>query len=137
MVSRPSKDSVSCKRNVKLTSLKKAKDIARITDNKNAKNIVILDLRRAGFITDFFVIVSGTSDTHINAIADSVERELKIKGEKINHIEKDTKNTWVLLDYIDVVIHIFHEETRKYYNLERLWGDTKIIRWQEKKLRKY
>lgn len=124
------------KRNVRLTGLAKSKYIAKVSDNKKAKDILILDLRKTGFITDFFVIVSGTSNTHINAIADSIEEQLKIKEVRINHIEKDAKNTWVLLDYTDVVVHIFYEETRKYYKLERLWGDAKIIKWQEKKLRR-
>ena len=133
MVSGLSKGSTVGERAVKLTSLNKAKYIAKLSDNKKGKNIIVLDLRKTGFISDFFIIVSGTSDTHVRAIANYIEETLKIKGERISHVERDTKDTWILLDYIDVVVNVFHEETRKYYNLERLWGDSKIIKWQKKK----
>lgn len=110
-----------------------AKYIAKVADSKKAKDIIILDLRKTGFISDFFVVMSCMSDTHGKALANSIEEKLKSENIRVNHIEKDTKNTWILLDYFNVIVHIFHEDTRKYYNLERLWGDVKNIKWQEKK----
>lgn len=95
---------------------------------KKGKQIVILDLRRiSSAITDYFVICHGTSRPHIEAIAESVELYIKKKtGERPMNKEGFENAEWILIDYFDVVIHIFQETTRKFYKLEELWADAKI-----------
>jgi ribosome-associated protein len=100
--------------------------IATIALEKKGKEIKILNLSGLAFFTDFFVIISGDSDTHIKAISDHIETKLEENKIKIYHKEGYQFLQWVLLDYIDVIVHIFHNETREYYALERLWGDAKI-----------
>ena len=100
--------------------------IADLALDKKAKQIIVMDLNGMTAIADFFVLMSGDSDTQIKAIADHIVRELK--GQKIRVYHKEGYNSlrWVLLDYVDVVVHIFKPETREFYGLERLWGDAKI-----------
>lgn len=79
-------------------------------------------------MTDFFVICSGGSDVHVKAISDAVEEGLEARDVKKWHIEGYRHRRWVLLDYVDVVVHIFNRKAREYYALERLWGDAKSER---------
>lgn len=90
---------------------------------KKALEPVILDLRGITPISDYFVICSGSSSTHIKGLADSVTTEFEKKGIRCNRIEGYQNADWVLMDYGDVVVHIFTEELREFYSLERLWGD--------------
>ncbi|MFQ5627678.1 MAG: ribosome silencing factor [bacterium] len=94
--------------------------------NKKAENIRIFDLRKLSSVTDFFVICSGTTEVHVKAIYEEVDRELSQKKIAPNHIEGTELGRWVLIDYIDVVIHIFQPAIREFYGLERLWGDAHI-----------
>ncbi len=96
--------------------------VAEIEDRKG-REIVVLDLRHVSDATDFFVIASGTSDAHVRGIADVLEERLRHHGHRAHHIEGVRGGRWVLLDYVDFVIHVFHPETRAFYQLERLWGD--------------
>lgn len=98
---------------------------ARETLKKKAKDVVLLDLRALTGVCDWFVIATGESDTQVKAIADQVEAGLAETGEKVWHIEGYTARRWILLDYVDVVVHVFHHETRALYQLERLWADAK------------
>lgn len=95
---------------------------------KKAKNITILDLNKIeNRIADFFVICDADSTTHVNAIADSIEEVvLKQTGEKPFHSEGQQNSEWILIDYINIVVHVFMRETREYYNIEGLWGDAEI-----------
>lgn len=97
--------------------------IAKAAQDKKALDAVILDMRKIPSVSDYFVIVSGTSTTQAKAIADNIVEKLKIKGEKLRHIEGAREALWILLDYGDVVAHVFIDEMRKFYELERLWGD--------------
>jgi ribosome-associated protein len=101
--------------------------------NLKAKDIVSLDLREIeSSVCDFFIICHGTSNTHASAIADSIiEETLKEVKEKPWQKEGLTNGDWVLLDYGNVVVHIFQRETRDYYNIEKLWGDAKIQLFKE------
>jgi ribosome-associated protein len=95
---------------------------------KKAANIVVMDMRKVNnSITDFFIICSGNTDTQIDAIANSVDEEV-FKATKMNpwHQEGRQNREWILLDYIDVVVHIFRKDRRKFYDLESLWGDAEI-----------
>ena len=87
------------------------------------QQVVILDLRGLNDATDFFVIASGTSDAHVRGIADSVIEKLGRKGVRAHHVEGVSGGRWVLLDFVDFVVHLFHPETRSFYQLERLWSD--------------
>ena len=96
---------------------------AEAADAKKAIDIKILDLRGLTSISDYFIICSGTSTTHVGAIADGIERTLKADGHLPSHVEGTVESTWVLMDYGDLVVHVFEEQTRAFYALERLWGD--------------
>jgi ribosome-associated protein len=107
--------------------------VAKGMQEKKAEDIVLMDLRKVGnAVADYFVICSGTSDTHIDAIAQSVDKEVsEIDGESPWHREGVNNKTWVLLDYVDVVVHIFNKDRRAFYELEELWGDAVITRLEE------
>jgi ribosome-associated protein len=101
--------------------------------NIKAKEIVSLNLSEIeSAVCDYFIVCHGTSNTHVNAIAESIIKEtLKTLKEKPWHKEGLTNSDWVLLDYGNVVAHIFQKETRDYYNIEKLWGDAKIQLFKE------
>ena len=92
-------------------------------EDLKAREMVVLDLRGLNDATDYFIIASGTSDAHVRGIADTVMERLHRGGHRTHHIEGLTTGRWVLLDYVDFVVHLFHPETRAFYQLERLWGD--------------
>ncbi len=92
-----------------------------------ANNVVLLDLDKVSNATDFFLIASGTSDTHVRAIAEHVVDQLKKEGVRPHHVEGLAQGRWVLLDYVDFVVHVFHPTLREFYQLERLWGDARIV----------
>ena len=105
-----------------------AQDAVRLALDKKASDPVLLDLRELQAVSDYFVIVSAASDVQVKAIADHIEDSLReTRGLKPWHIEGREGRQWMLLDYIDVVVHVFHERTREYYLLERLWGDARKI----------
>ena len=107
-------------------SKKLAYKIADLALDKKAKQIVVIDLDGKTGIADFFVLMTGDSETQIKAIADHIVRELKGQKIRVYHKEGYESLRWVLLDYVDVVVHVFKPETREFYGLERLWGDAKI-----------
>lgn len=78
-------------------------------------------------MTDFFVIASGTSDTHVRSIAEHVLEELSREGTEVHHEEGLQQGRWALLDYVDIVVHVFHPTLRQFYQLERLWGDAEVL----------
>ncbi len=94
-----------------------------------ARDIVVLDVRGQTIIADFFVMCSGTSLTHIQSIAEGVRDHLREDARERAKPEGDAQSYWVILDYSDVILHVFSEETREFYDLERLWSDAKITRW--------
>ena len=91
-------------------------------DNK-ANDVVVLDLHGVTDMTDYFVVASGTSDTHVRSVARHVMDGLARDGLRAQSIEGLTQGRWVLLDYVDFVVHVFHPSLRAFYQLERLWGD--------------
>jgi len=95
--------------------------------DKKALDPVILDLRGLSDVADFFVICHGTSDRQVLAIVDGIEERLRALGVRPSHIEGRLRANWVLMDYIDFVVHVFVEEKRQFYRLERLWGDASRI----------
>jgi ribosome-associated protein len=95
-------------------------------DNK-ATDVVILDLGGVSDMTDYFVIASGTSDTHVRSTAEHIIEGLKAEGQPVHHAEGVTQGRWALLDYVDVVVHLFHPTLRQFYQLERLWSDATVV----------
>lgn len=110
---------------------KLAEMAAEFASEKKATDITILDLRNLDYVADFFVIASADNFAQVGAIADNIESELRKLGVYPYHTELDNKSNWMLLDYSDVIVHVFEEATRKFYALERLWGDAKIIPFGE------
>jgi ribosome-associated protein len=104
-----------------------AKLCARAALDKKAENPVILDVRKLCSFTDFFVIISGRSTRHVQGLAEAIEAELRSKRLSTTKAEGLNEGTWVLLDYNDVVVHIFYIETRKFYDIEGLWHDAARI----------
>jgi ribosome-associated protein len=95
--------------------------------DRKANDVVLLNLSGVTDMTDYFVIASGTSDTHVRAIAEHVIYELKKEGMPVYHVEGLQQGRWVLLDYVDFVVHLFHPTLRQFYQLERLWGDAEVV----------
>ena len=92
-----------------------------------ANEVVCLDLAAVTDMTDFFVIASGTSDTHVRSTAQHVVEAMKQAGHTVHHVEGLQQGRWVLLDFVDVVVHVFHPTLRAFYQLERLWSDATSI----------
>jgi ribosome-associated protein len=107
--------------------LEAAQLCAEAADGKKAFDILILDLRGLTYITDYFVICSGNSTTQVSAISEWIGYNLAKSGEHPSHVEGEAESRWVLMDYGDVVVHIFDEQTRIYYGLEKLWNDAPRI----------
>jgi ribosome-associated protein len=91
--------------------------------DRKATDMLLLDLHDVSNATDYFLLINGTSDTHVRAIADHIIDEMRKEGMKADHIEGLRSGRWVLIDYIDFVVHVFHPTAREFYQLERLWGD--------------
>lgn len=91
--------------------------------SKKGFDVVIIDLRKLVTFTDYFVVCSADSDVQVKAIADQVDKALSDEGIKCWHREGLKALSWVLMDYVDVVVHIFKKDAREFYNLEKLWGD--------------
>lgn len=99
---------------------------AELALDRKAQDVTILDLRNLSSATDFFIIATGRSDTHVSAIADHVIDELKKEGIRPVGVEGLRGGRWVLVDYVDFVVHVFHPTAREFYQLERLWGDAPV-----------
>lgn len=108
-------------------SLALAQRAAQIAIDNKAQDVVILDLRGVSDMTDFFIIASGTSDTAVRSIGQNVAEEMKREGTPVTHAEGLEKGRWVLLDFVDFVVHVFHPTLRTFYQLERLWADAEQI----------
>ena len=111
-----------------MTAEELSKVIVKGMEEKKASDIVVMDLRDIkNTVADFFVICSGNSDTQLDAISSSVEGEvLKISKELPWRSEGKANKQWILMDYVNVVVHIFLKDTRQFYGLEELWGDAKV-----------
>ncbi len=105
------------------------KNVERITNlimEKKGEDIVILDLRKITSVTDFFIITTGNSNVHVRAIAEEIREKMKKENKTIPwHIEGLKAQKWILIDYVDIVVHIFDYNSRLYYSLEKLWEDAK------------
>ncbi|MBN2119761.1 MAG: ribosome silencing factor [Candidatus Omnitrophica bacterium] len=115
------------KKSRSLNSRDKAKRLLEAASRKHPLKPVVLDLRKLNFIWDYFVIVSSTSLPHSSAILEELVKLSKEEGFSIHHMEKDEEGGWSLIDYVDVCFHIFSEERRDFYKLERLFKDAKKV----------
>lgn len=109
-----------------MNELELTREIVKVLDRKKAIDIKAIHITELSIVADYFVIASGTSNTHVKSLADEVEYELSQKGVEPSHIEGRATG-WILLDYGAVVVHVFTGESREYYNLERLWSDASVL----------
>jgi ribosome-associated protein len=100
---------------------------AQLCLDMKANDVLLLDLRGVTDMADYFVIASGTSDTHVRSVGEHVIAEMKKVGLSVHHTEGLQQGRWVLLDYFDFVVHIFHPALRAFYQLERLWSDAETV----------
>jgi ribosome-associated protein len=104
-----------------------AKAAVDVASDKKASDIILLDIRDVSTIADYFVICSGNNTRQIRAIAESIDEELEKQGAKVLHREGATESGWLLLDFGDIIVHIFGAKEREYYRLERLWSEAKTV----------
>jgi ribosome-associated protein len=100
---------------------------AHLAQDMKANDVVLLNLQGVTDMTDYFVIASGTSDTHVRSIGEHIVAELRKEGVRVHHVEGVQQGRWVLLDFVDFVVHIFHPTLRSFYQLERLWSDAEVV----------
>ena len=105
----------------------KLKIIVKALDGKKAENINVLKVSDLTILADYFVIADGTSNTHVRALAEEVDYQLSERGTEPSKRESDTGNTWMILDYSDIIVHIFRKDTRDFYKLDGLWADGESV----------
>lgn len=110
-----------------MTSLELAKEASKFLNEKKALELKIVKIEEISSLADYFVFATGTSNTHVNALADEVEMQLKKIGIMPDHIEGYRSNSWVLLDYGTVIVHVFTPDSREFYDLDRLWQDGQLV----------
>lgn len=110
-----------------MTSIELVKFAVKLLENKKATDISVLDIREVTSLGDYFVVASGGSTTQVKALAGELEEKLSGQGIEPGRIEGESSASWILMDYGDVIVHIFNHETRDFYCLERLWGDAPRI----------
>ncbi|MGH2724896.1 MAG: ribosome silencing factor [Actinomycetota bacterium] len=103
---------------------------ARAAAEKQGRDVAVLDVKDLIAITDYFVICSGANDRQVKTIAEEIEKALRGRGIKPVRREGERESRWVLLDFVDFVAHVFHEEDRDYYGLDRLWADAPPVAWE-------
>ena len=110
-----------------MTSFESAIVLAKALDSKKGNEIKVLKTQNLTTLADYFVICTATSNTQVKAMSDACEEAMEKQGEHVHHIEGHRDGTWLLLDFSDVVVHVFTDETRKFYDLERLGGDAEEV----------
>ena len=122
------------KRTTKTDSAKKlAVEAARIAQDGNIEDLLVLDLRQISPVTDYFVIGSGTSDRQIRSVAEDIRLYGKSIGQPVWHVAGMDTGDWIVLDFVDVVVHLFELRLREYYDLELIWGEASKVRWQKRR----
>ena len=110
-----------------MESLQLATAIAKVLDKKKASDVKVLKVRDLTVLTDYFVIATGTSSTHVKSLAEEVEFQLGEQGVKPLRTEGYDSKNWILLDYGEVIVHVFYPEARSFYDLEHLWADAEPV----------
>jgi len=101
--------------------------IYQLLDDKKAQDLIVLSVKQITTLADYFIIATGSSSTHVKALSEHIEKTLSEQGTFVKHKEGQAKSEWILLDYNDIVVHIFDRNNRDYYGLERTWNDAEII----------
>lgn len=104
-----------------------AQRAAQLIVDYKGNDVVLLDLHEVSDMTDYFIVASGTSDTHVRSMGERLIEDMKKEGVRVHHAEGLEKGRWVLLDFVDFVVHVFHPTLRNFYQLERLWSDAEVI----------
>jgi len=115
-----------------LTTNKLVEKITQLIFEKKGSDVKVIELKAVSAVADYFVLCSADSDTQVQAIADNIDKSLREDGIRLWHKEGTTALQWVLLDYVDVVVHVFQKDIRAFYNLEKLWGDAPIVVVEDK-----
>ncbi len=110
-----------------MTTFEQAIESAKILSNKKADNLTVIKIDELSSLGDYMVIATGNNSTHVKALADELEFQLKGMGITVHHIEGHRSNSWILMDYTDVIVHVFSDEAREYYGLDRLWQDGEVV----------
>ena len=113
-----------------ITTRQLAAEAARIAESRHCADIVVLDLRGISPVTDYFVIFTCTSDRQMRSLADEIADDAAKAGHRLYNVAGRDSAQWVLLDFVDVVVHLFDSEHRSYYDLELIWGDAPRVRWR-------
>ncbi len=103
---------------------------AGLAHDDNCREIVVLDLRGISPVTDYFVIATGSSDRQMRSVAEDVKRHGATVGQKVWHVAGREAADWIVMDFVDVVVHLFDEEHRRYYDLELIWGEAPSVNWR-------
>ena len=114
-----------------MSSYELARQAAKLLDDKKAENISVIKIDGISSLADYFVIATGRGSTHVRSLSDELEEKLKEQGATPARIEGYRSDSWILLDYANVVVHIFTQEARDFYDLDRLWTDGTKVSWQE------
>lgn len=110
-----------------MTPFEQAVESAKILSEKKAVNLNVIKINELSSLGDYMVLATGNNSTHVKALADELEFQLKGMGMPVHHIEGHRSDSWILMDYTDVMVHIFSDEAREYYGLDRLWQDGEIV----------
>lgn len=110
-----------------MTSLEYCKIAVEALEDRKAEDVKVIDIREVSTIADFFVIADGTNPNQIQAMRDAADKALYKAGLKAKQVEGNRDSTWILMDYGDIIVHIFSKEDRLFYDLERIWRDGKVI----------
>lgn len=119
-------------RKLSMESFEIAKNAAQLLDEKKAEHINVIKIDDISSLADYFVIATGRGSTHVRSLADELEEKLKQQGVEPARIEGYRSDSWILLDYQSVVVHVFTGEARDFYDLDRLWADGAKVEWAEK-----
>jgi ribosome-associated protein len=114
-----------------METLELVKKAVAALDDKKAEDIKVIDIREISTIADYFIIASGSNQNQLTAMQDAVDEELHKAGVHVKQIEGNRNSTWILMDYEDIIVHLFSKQDRLFYDLERIWRDGKEIRMDE------
>ena len=114
-----------------MTPLETVKTALKALSDKKAQDIQVMRIDTVTTLADYFIICTGSSNTHIRTLKEAVEHDLEQAGLRPHHVEGHGSGTWVLMDYISIVVHMFTDEARRFYQLDRVWADAEILDTEE------
>ncbi len=114
-----------------ITPLELGLEITKLIRDRNCENIRVMDISDVSPITDYFIIATGTSDRQLRSLSDEIERLGKKIGQKVYKVAGRESGDWIVMDFVDVVVHLFNEKLRAYYDLELIWGESPYVQWEK------